>query len=97
MEEPWWRLSGRINFELKDYATAVESLIQIRYVRQLDRAYMAASFAFLGRDAEATLTAESIIEAEPGFKVATFINAQPYVTNEIRVHLANGLAKAGLG
>lgn len=97
MEEPWWRLSGRANFELKNYATALEHLSQIRHMRLIDRAFLVATFAYMGQSTEAATAAENIAEFAPEFGVAKFVSSQPFASQENRDHLAAGLVKAGMG
>jgi adenylate cyclase len=97
MDDPWWRLSGRANFELKNYQPAHEALGRVRFMRPMDRACLAASYAYFGRSAEAKSVAAEIIEIAPKFDVTKFVNSQPFFSQESRDHLAEGLRKAGLG
>ena len=96
MEEPWWRFSGRAYFELKNADLAQEALGRIRHMRLIDRACLAASFAYLGRSAEAKLGAANITQLAREFDVVKFLKSQPYLSQESRDHLAEGLGKTGM-
>lgn len=96
MQDPWWRLSGRAKFELKDYEGALAALARVRHTRQIDRACMVAAFAYLGQETEAISTGSDIVQAEPDFGVAAFVNSQPFFSQKSRDHLAEGLLKAGM-
>ncbi len=96
MEQSWWRLLGRAKFELKDYEAAYEALNRIRNFRLIDRACLAASFAFAEKIKEATAAAAIISEIEPEFGIAEFVKTLPYLSRDSREHLAHGLRKAGL-
>jgi len=94
--ETWWRIFGRAKFELKDYEAAFEALGRVRNFRLIDRACLAASFAFVERMTDAKLAVADIIRIEPEFSITEFVKTQPYSFEKSRKHLADGLRKAGL-
>jgi adenylate cyclase len=96
MGERWWRLLGRAKFELMEYEPAFEALSRVQGFRFIDRACLAASLGYAGRTAEAETVAGKIVEADPGFTVGGFVEAQPFLLDSSRQHLADGLRKAGL-
>ncbi|HEV8647406.1 MAG TPA: hypothetical protein VGR01_17740, partial [Burkholderiales bacterium] len=89
-------LLGRALFGSRHYAQALEAYKQIGAPRYSHLAFLAASYAQLGRDAEAREQTAAVLKLEPDFGVKRFVRALAYREMNDRNHLEEALRKAGL-
>ena len=89
-----WHLGGAY-FNLKRYEEAIQTIQKMQNPTE-GRRILAASFAHLGRDAEAVAEAERVRQAHPNFSVDRWAAVQPDKYPEDVQHFLEGLKRAGL-
>lgn len=89
-----WHLGGAY-FDLKQYDETINTIMKMQNPAE-GRRLLAASYALLGRTAEAREQAGKILAARPDFTAAKWAAVQPDKYPEDTEHLAEGLRKAGL-
>jgi adenylate cyclase len=97
--QPTWYNSrlGVALYSLKQYIEAVRSFLQIPTPGYWTRARLAACYGQLGRAAEAEAQVTAILQLKPDFTIADFMLRDVLLEREDdRVHLREGLVKAGL-
>ncbi len=78
------------------YEEAIATLKKVSEQNPESSTYLAASYAQLGREAEARAVAAGILEADPDFSSARWAEMRPYKNQADREHLIEGMRKAGL-
>jgi adenylate cyclase len=89
---------GSVHFQARRYGDAVEwARRSIRGNPRFpySRAYLAASFAYLGRGDEARAAVEELLRVQPGFSL-TFVRENSVGASPALGHFLDGLRKAGL-
>ncbi len=89
-----WHLGGAY-FNLKRYDEAIETIHKMQNPTE-GRRLLAASYAHLGRIAEAKAEAEQVLKAHPNFSVDHWAAVQPDKYEDDVQHFKEGLEKAGL-
>ena len=88
--------SARIHYLKGNYEQALAVLNRIESPVSWDHQIMAASYAQLGNDEKAKSHAQSILAINPEFSLTRFIEISPYRREADRLHILDGLSKAGL-
>jgi TolB-like protein/class 3 adenylate cyclase len=91
----YWML-GQAQYELRDYASAVQTLRRPETHRTTSRRTLAASLAQLGRLEDARQEAELFMLSNPHFTIQHWAASQPYRDEKARQHFIDGYRKAGL-
>ena len=94
--ERFWNHLGRACFTGRHYAEAIEAFKKLSAPDHFHHAFLAASNAGLGDDAQAKLHAGEVLKRQPGFKVAAYLSTLPYQRVEDADHHRALLLKAGL-
>ncbi|MFK8080368.1 MAG: tetratricopeptide repeat protein [Granulosicoccus sp.] len=89
-----WYLGGAY-FNLKQYDEAIKTLKRMNSPTE-GRRLLAASYAYIGKPAEARLQAAKVMEAYPNFSLAHWEKVQPDVNPDDTQHFVHGLKLAGL-
>lgn len=89
-----WHLGGAY-FNLKRYEEAIHTILKMQNPTE-GRRILAASYAHLGREAEAKAEAEKVRAAHPNFSVKHWAAVQPDKYEADVAHFAEGLERAGL-
>jgi len=89
-------LFGTANYAARRYEEAIAVLERMPIHNPESRLYRAASYAQLGRDAEAQAMVAEILEEYPDFSSTRWAEIEPYKDQADRDHLLDGLRKAGL-
>ena len=90
-----WTL-GISYYVARRYEEAVAPLSRMPSQNPESGTYLAASYAQLGREAEARAVAARILEADPDFSSARWAEKRPYKSQADRDHFLDGMRKAGL-
>ncbi|MEM8840166.1 MAG: tetratricopeptide repeat protein [Pseudomonadota bacterium] len=89
-----WHLGGAF-FNLKRYEEAIQTIKKMQNPTE-GRRLLAASYAHLGRDAQARAEAALVREAHPNFSMERWAAVQPDTNEEDLQHFVEGLKRAGL-
>ncbi|MCH7541026.1 MAG: hypothetical protein IH999_11635 [Proteobacteria bacterium] len=90
-----WTL-GSSYYVARRYEEAIATLKKMPEQNPESGTYLAASYAQLGREAEARAVAAGILEADPDFSSARWAEKRPYKSQADRDHFLEGMRKAGL-
>ncbi|MEM7178570.1 MAG: adenylate/guanylate cyclase domain-containing protein, partial [Pseudomonadota bacterium] len=90
-----WRREGGAFFNLKRYEEAIQTIKKMQNPTE-GRRLLAASYAHLGRDAQARAEAALVREAHPNFSMERWAAVQPDTNEEDLQHFVEGLKRAGL-
>ena len=95
---PDWYLEGLGTgyYHSRRYEEAIAALNRMSRSNPSSGVYLAASYAQLGREAEAQAMTAGILEAAPDFSGAHWAEMQPYKNQADRDHYVEGMRKAGL-
>jgi tetratricopeptide (TPR) repeat protein len=91
----YWML-GQAQYQLRDYASAAQTLRKPETYRTTSRRLLAASLAQLGRLDDARMEATLFMMANPHFTIRHWADSQPFRSEEARQHFVDGYRKAGL-
>ncbi len=94
--ERFWNHLGRACFTGKHYAEAIEAFKKLSAPDQFHHAFLAASHAGLGDEAQAKAHAGEVLKRQPGFRVTAYLATLPYQRAEDAEHHRALLLKAGL-
>ena len=89
-----WYLGGAY-FNLKNYDEAIRTLKRMNSPAE-GRRLLAASYAYLGKQQDAKIQAEKVMEAYPNFNLTHWEAVQPDIYPEDTEHFVKGLRLAGL-
>tara|TARA_B100000315_G_scaffold246047_1_gene272877 strand:- start:6394 stop:7926 length:1533 start_codon:yes stop_codon:yes gene_type:complete len=92
----WLQRFGTAYFSNREYAKSAQWFERVPILSVHEYAFLAAAQAHLGAAEQAKEHAECIIDLDSEFTITTFVAALPYVEDEDREHLADGLRKAGV-
>ena len=92
----YWAALGVAHFITRDYDAAIASFNLSSIMPYWVHAYMAASYAFAGRQEKAKEHAAAVLRLFPGFRILNFSNREPFKRQTDRQHLIDGLRGAGL-
>jgi adenylate cyclase len=87
---------GRAHYTARQYPEAVEALSRLTRPDCGQHAFLAAALAQLGDQTAAAAHAQEVLKQLPGFSVRRFLATTHYQHESDRVHLREGLLKAGL-
>jgi adenylate cyclase len=90
-----WNL-GIAYYLLRRYDDAITALRRGRPLGPMAYRWLAASFAQLGREADAKAAAEEYLKLTPDFSLARHLEMMHFQHSDDREHYADGLRKAGL-
>jgi tetratricopeptide (TPR) repeat protein len=95
---PGWygSVSAQIHYLNGNYEPAVAVLNRLETLAIWDHRILAASYAQLGKSEEAQRHAQAILAINSNFSLARFKAKIPYRREADRVHVLDGLSKAGL-
>jgi adenylate cyclase len=94
---PWYTLYlGIAYYIVRRYDDAVTALRRGGPLGDVRQRWLAASYAQLGRAAEAKAAAAEYLKRTPDFSIASHLEMNPFRRAEDREHYAEGLRKAGL-
>jgi tetratricopeptide (TPR) repeat protein len=92
----WYRIRlGWAQYLAHDYAGAVETIRKMEPIG-VNRRWLAASLAQLGRMEEARAEAEKFLKDNPSFSISDWASREPYLHEKDRQHAMEGFLKAGL-
>lgn len=91
-----WDIRHTALFQLKRYDEAIAALQSMPRLTHWHHAFLAATFAHLGRQAEAREALAVFMAARPECSIAAVAAAEPYAVPALLEHLVDGLRKAGL-
>lgn len=94
--ERFWNHLGRAYFTGRHYAEAIEALKKLSAPDHFHHAFLAASHAGLGDQAQAKIHAGEVLKRQPGFKVTAYLSTLPYQRAEDAEHHRALLLRAGL-
>jgi len=94
--ERFWSHLGRAQFTARIYADAIQSYSKLAAPDHTHHAFLAASSAQLGNSTAATAHAREVLQREPAFTIASFLETLHYQHAADAEHLREGLLKAGL-
>jgi adenylate cyclase len=89
-------LLGRALYCLERYSEAIEAYKQIAAPKPGHLLDLAACYAQLGRDGEASDHLAKALAVDPDLTLGAYIDSQPYKEDSDREHHRDGLSKAGL-
>jgi adenylate cyclase len=92
----FWSHLGRACYTARRYEDAIEAFKHIDSLNETQRAYVAASFAYLGDKANAEKHAGKILAASSNFTIKTHMTTQYFKEQADQDHHVDGLTKAGL-
>ena len=95
----FWTAAGLAEFVDGNYPEAIRALQRARRTRPRFMAalrILAASYALDGQIEQARVTAEKLLEKDPGFSISRFMAWYPLKTPDTRERLVLGLSTAGL-
>jgi adenylate cyclase len=95
---PGWYASAlsSILYLEKDYEGAFASLNKVGTLAIWDHRQLAASYAQLGRQAEAQRHVDAVLKTDPNFSLSTFVATLKFRSDADKEHVLDGLRKAGL-
>jgi adenylate cyclase len=89
-------LLGRALFMVQSYEDAIEAFKQVPVPRYSHHVEIAACYAQLGLDEEASLHADKVLSLKPDFSIADHVQGLPFKESRDRDRYGDGLRKAGL-
>jgi adenylate cyclase len=92
----FWSHLGRACYCAEKYPEAAEAFARITQPDHTHHAFLAATFAQMGKEAMAAVHAGEVLKREPKFSVAAFLATQHYKHEADLRRLEAGLLKAGL-
>ncbi len=92
----FWSHLGKAYFVARQYGKAIESFMHLSAMDASQHAFVAACYGWLGDRTAAVAHLARIRELDPKFTIAAFLATTHYGDEVDRVHLREGLAKAGL-
>jgi adenylate cyclase len=92
----FWSHLGRACYCAEKYPEASEAFARITQPDHTHHAFLAATFAQMGKEATAAVHAGEVLKREPKFSVAAFLATQHYKHEADLRRLEAGLLKAGL-
>jgi hypothetical protein len=94
---PWyWETRSVALFVERRYDDVIKSTSLKNPLKYYDHAYLAAAYAYLGRDDEARAAAAEVLRLQPGFSIQLYSKQEPYKDPADFEHLLQGFHKAGL-
>ncbi|BCH22507.1 guanylyl cyclase [Mesorhizobium sp. L-8-10] len=94
--ERFWSHLGKARFAARQYGDAIEAFMHLSTMDCMQHAFVAAAYAWLG-DRTAAAAHLALIEAqEPGFGLEQVLATLHYAREADRLHLSDGLVKAGM-
>jgi TolB-like protein len=94
---PWyWELLSVALFVEKRYEEVIKSTSRKDPKKYWDHAYLAAAYAYLGRDGDAHLEAAEVLQKRPSFSILAYAKQEPFKNPGDLQHLLDGFRKAGL-
>jgi adenylate cyclase len=94
--ERFWSHLGRAQYTGRHYPDALQSYSKLTAPDHTHHAFMAASAAQMGDRVSAEAHAERVLKREPAFSIETYLGTLHYEQQADRVHIREGLVKAGL-
>jgi adenylate cyclase len=94
--ERYWSHLGRAYFVAHHYEEAIESFRRIAVLDHTHHGFMATSYAYLGDDGAAGGHVREVLNLEPAFSTARYLETMHYQHDADIVHHRDGLLKAGL-
>jgi adenylate cyclase len=94
--ERFWNHLGRAYFAAHRYSEAIEAFKRLSAPDHLHHAFLAASNAQMGNQAEAQSHAKEVLKRKPDFTVEAYLATLHYKRPEDVEHHRTGLLKAGL-
>ncbi|MEK1852320.1 MAG: adenylate/guanylate cyclase domain-containing protein [Phyllobacterium sp.] len=91
----YWML-GQAQYALRDYESAVQTLLRTETYRTPSRRILAASLAQLGRLEEARQEAELFMISNPHFTIRLWLLSHAFRDEDVRRHFVEGYRMAGL-
>lgn len=92
----FWSHLGKAYFVARQYGKAIESFMHLSAMDASQHAFVAACYGWLGDRTAAVAHLARIRDLDPKFTIAAFLATTHYGDEVDRVHLHEGLAKAGL-
>ena len=92
----YWGELGAAYFNARRYDEAIASMRRSAALTNWQRAWLAASYAMVGKPESAKECAAELLRRMPGFSVKQFVAKEPLQRASDKQHLADGLRQAGL-
>jgi TolB-like protein len=92
----YWRNRAVVHFIAHEYEQAIEGFRRSPIQPDWVEAFLAASYAHLGRMEEARQHAAASLRLTPNLTIAAFLKKEPHRHREDAEHVAEGLRKAGI-
>ena len=92
----YWGELGAAYFNARRYDEAIASMRRSAALTNWQRAWLAASYAMVGKPDSAKECAAELLRRMPGFSVRQFVAKEPLQRSGDKQHLAEGLRQAGL-
>ena len=92
----YWALRGVALFVERRYEEFIAGMRRKSVMTYPDHAYLAAAYAFLGRDEEAWAEVVEALRKKPDFSIRAYAKQEPYKNPADRDHLLEGMRRAGL-
>jgi TolB-like protein len=92
----YWELRGVALFVERRYEELIAGMRRKSVMAYPDHAYVAAAYAYLGRDEEARAEVAEVLRKKPDFSIRAYAKQEPYKNSADRNHLLEGMRKAGL-
>jgi adenylate cyclase len=94
---PWyWEARSVALFVEKQYGEVIKSTGLKDPKQYWDHAYLAAAYAYLGREQEAHAETAEVLRMRPDFSILAYAKQEPYKDPNDLKHLLDGFRKAGL-
>jgi tetratricopeptide (TPR) repeat protein len=94
---PWyWEARSVALFAERRYEEVIESTGRKNVKQYWDHAYLAAAYAYLNREQEASIEAAEVLRMRPNFSIMVYAKEEPYQNPDDLKHLLDGFRKAGL-
>jgi adenylate cyclase len=91
-----WEMRATILFMERRYEEAIQTFARMNPLFHWDRAYLAAAYAYLGRDQEARAEIAEVLRLKPDYSIAMVAKNAKFKNEEDVEHLLTGLRMAGL-
>ncbi len=92
----YWELRVVALFAERRHEEVVTATRRKNPMKYWDHAYLAAAYAYLGRDQEAQAEVVEVLRKRPDFSIRAYAKQEPYKNPADRDHLLEGMRKAGL-
>jgi hypothetical protein len=94
---PWyWEVRSLPLFVDKGYEEKIQTMNRKSVQQYYDHAYLAAAYAYLGREKKARAEAAEVLHLHPDFSIAVYAKQEHYKNPADRDHLLEGMRMAGL-